>query len=84
MVTSLLLGPPPMQDFCEFCGRDGLALARASGRAHRGHSVPSASMARTHMHFDYALPARSETLSPGADVVVFADLLDRARLKRAA
>lgn len=83
MVTSLLLGPLPMQDFCELCGHDGLVLAHASMQAHRGLSVPSAdATARTHNYVDRTLPAHFRSL--GTEVVVFADLLDRARLKRAA
>lgn len=39
MVTSLLLGLLPMQDFCELCGRDGLTLAYAPDHSHRGISV---------------------------------------------
>lgn len=39
MVTSLLLGPLPMQDFCELCGRDGLTLAYAPEHSRRGVSV---------------------------------------------
>jgi hypothetical protein len=72
-----------MQDFCDFCGRDGLVLEHASVHALRGHSVPSAhGLARTHLHFDHMLHSRA--LGPGTEVVVFADLLDRARLKQAA
>jgi hypothetical protein len=72
-----------MQDFCEFCGRDGLVLTHAPMQAHRGLSVPSAhATARTHLHVDHTLPTRSRSLS--TEVVVFADLLDRARPKRAA
>jgi hypothetical protein len=69
-----------MQDFCELCGRNGLTLAHAQ---HRGISVPSApAEARSEdlLHFDHAPP----TPVSGARVVIFADLLDRARLKRAA
>lgn len=39
MVTSLLLGPLPMQDFCELCGRDGLTLAYAPEHSRRGISI---------------------------------------------
>jgi SAM-dependent methyltransferase len=39
MVTSLLLGLLPMQDFCELCGRDGLTLAYAPEHSRRGISV---------------------------------------------
>jgi hypothetical protein len=41
-----------MQDFCDFCGRDGPVLEHASVHALRGLSVPSAhGLARTHLHF---------------------------------
>jgi hypothetical protein len=72
-----------MQDFCELCGRDGPVLAHASVQTLRGLSVPSShGLARTQLHFDHMLHSRS--LGPGTEVVVFADLLDRARLKQAA